>query len=64
MVAIDMAFPKRCEDCRFWEKEEAKCTLERCYTLRIHGHEKPSWCPLFEIPEECAGCEELVARRI
>ena len=52
MVAIDMDFPKRCEECRFLDKEIGGCSIMHCFTLRMHGQEKPSWCPLIEIPKK------------
>lgn len=62
MVAIDIPMPRRCEECPFWDGQA--CVPARRITLRTHGKEKPDWCFLIEIPEECAGCSELIARKL
>ena len=52
MVIIEnMDMPKRCEDCRFYDKIFGGCDLMHYFTLRHYGQEKPDWCPLKEVKE-------------
>lgn len=45
--------PLRCEDCNFCEDVGGLgCSAKRLVILRRHGQDKPSWCPLVELPPE------------
>lgn len=50
-----MEMPERCEDCRWINHDNtpngaAGCELKYLILLRKQGEDRPSWCPLIEIP--------------
>lgn len=47
-----MGMPKNCEECLFYEVDvENGCWLKKYFCVRRYGIDRPSWCPLVEIPE-------------
>ena len=46
-----MEMPKDCEWCPLCENiGDLGCSVKHLVILRRHGQDKPSWCPLIEIP--------------
>ena len=47
-----MEMPENCELCMFHGVDaENGCFIEKAFCLMMNGHEKPTWCPLEEVPE-------------
>ena len=47
-----MEMPENCELCMFHGVDvENGCFIKKAFCLMMHGHEKPTWCPLEEVPE-------------
>ena len=56
MVIIEnMDMPKRCEDCRFYDKIFGGCELTHFFTSRHKEQEKPDWCPIKEVENDQTG---------
>lgn len=52
--------PNSCEDCLFYGVDvENGCFLEKCFCVRKHGQDRPSWCPLFGDVEQEKGNEKI-----
>ena len=46
-----MEMPKDCEECLFYEVDvENGCWLKKYFCVRRYGIDRPSWCPIVEIP--------------
>lgn len=51
LLIKDTFFPLRCEDCNFCEDIGGfGCSVNHLVIIRRHGQDKPSWCPLVEVP--------------
>lgn len=47
-----MDTPENCEECLISEFDGFKCRLIGCNMSRKESMEKPSWCPLKEVPDK------------
>ena len=58
-----MAMPERCDECPIRQINLARCQVTRKSTSHhptgkpMNQKERPKWCPLVEVPEDCETCK-------